>query len=177
MFAFNKECNLCKNKLQIFEDNYKCLYCKEYFCQKCSENHKKDNINNILINLYEIGYICEEHYQNYTTFCGQCKKNLCIKCVFSHYHKVDQKNIYEINKKSIEIYKNKNLNEITELDEYISCGLCFNYIFMKDFSFNNLFIHLGIWFAEKKTEKMKKKNINFISAIFMIKILKNIIVN
>lgn len=177
MSNFNKKCEKCKNKIEIFENNYKCLQCQKYFCESCADNHKQKDINNILIDLYEVGYICEEHCQRYSTFCALCKQNLCKKCVLSHFHKVDQNKIYEINQKIIEGNKNKNLNKITTFEEYISVGLSFAYIFMKDFSYNNLFIQLAIWFGEKKGRKDELNTNYFILRVLMMQILKNIIVN
>lgn len=161
MTYFNIKCEICKINIELFETNYKCLECQKYFCQSCADKHKNNNIQNVLINLYEVGYICEEHCQRYSAFCAECKQNLCKKCVISHFHRLDQKNIYQINQEALEGNKKKNLNEISNLEDYVSVGLSFNYIFMKDFSYYNFFIELAIWFFEKTKRKDERTNYKF----------------
>ena len=99
-------------------------------------------------------YICEEHCESHSSFCGLWKFNLCKICKENHVHKIDQE-IYDIKEELIEKNLKKNLSEISELKEYISVRLLFIYKYMKDFSFNNLFIRLSIWFQEK----IKRKDI------------------
>lgn len=141
-------CKSCEKKIEIYENNYKCLKCKEFFCQDCSEAHKNNDIQNILINTYEIGFICEEHLELFSTFCALCKTNLCETCKKSHPHKVGQK-IYEINENLIETNIKKDIEKSRDIYEYISTILSFNYNYMKHFSYNNLYIRTSIWFKEK----------------------------
>lgn len=147
-------CKNCNNKIEIYENNYKCLNCDKFFCNNCAYDHKKKDVKNILINIYECGYICEEHCELYSSFCGLCKLNLCKICKENHVHKIDQE-IYNIKEELIEKNLKKNLSQISALKEYILVRLSFIYKHMKDFSFNNLFIRLSIWFQEK----IKRKDI------------------
>ena len=142
------KCEYCKCVIEIYEDNYKCLNCKHFYCKDCSEYHKKEDIKNVLINVYNVGFMCEKHLQLYITFCAKCKKNLCKICKECHPHKVGQK-IYEVNEQSIDLNANKNLDELIQLDNYISTKLSIVFSYMKDFSFTNLFIQFSIWLKEK----------------------------
>ena len=154
---FQIKCEICGIIIEIYETNFKCITCKKFFCEVCAKKHNKDLIQSVLINIYEIGYICEEHLQKYTTFCGLCKQNLCHKCVNIHYHKIDKNNLYKVNTKLIKKKKNRNLNDIENPLDYIKAGLSFAYSFMKSFSYFNIFIQLSLWFIEKND---KKDNIN-----------------
>ena len=156
------KCGKCDKKIEIYENNYKCIKCNKYYCEECAVEHEKSDINNILINIYEIGYICEEHCELYSTFCGLCKQNLCKICKESHFHKVDEK-IYELKEDLIETNSNKNLNDSTTLEEYTSIKLSAIYKYMKEFSYSNLFIRLAIWFSEekKRLDEVGKKTFYF----------------
>ena len=72
-------CKDCGSKIEIYENNYKCINCQDYFCNICANKHERKSINCILICIYEIGFICNEHYRKYKAFCPFCKRNLCDK--------------------------------------------------------------------------------------------------
>ena len=84
-FNYDLKCNDCQQKLEIFKDNYKCIECNHFFCQKCAIIHEKGDVDNILIHIYEVANICEKHCELFTTFCGLCKMNLCNICKQEHY--------------------------------------------------------------------------------------------
>jgi len=89
--------NLSKNSL-IFEY---CTRCKQVICDKCKENHIKNN-NNIehsFIYNNEKYLKCLTHLQNnkYIVFCKECKMHLCRECLKSRKHLNHQKNaLYEL---------------------------------------------------------------------------------
>ena len=60
------KCNGCDSYKQIYENIYKCLMCKEFFCEKCKIVHEKVCFLCQFINLYQIGYICEKHNKLYS---------------------------------------------------------------------------------------------------------------
>ena len=157
---FKINCKNCKNKIELYEKNYKCLNCGKYFCDNCAYDHRKKDIKNVLINIYECGFICEAHCELYSSFCAVCKLNLCEICKETHVHKIDQE-IYKINEELIEKNLKKNLNEISELKEYISVRLSLIYKYMKAFFFNNLSIKLSIWFQEKIKREDKVNSSKF----------------
>ena len=157
---FILKCKKCQHKIELFETNYKCLECKELFCELCADSHKKESFNNILINIYDLGYICEEHCKKYTSFCGKCKINLCKKCQENHYHKIN-KNMYQINLKKIESIIKKE-NDVSSINDYISMNLASVYKFMENFSYTNIFIKLSIWFMEiEKRKDIEKDKFKF----------------
>ena len=50
-------------------------------CPGCKIKHDKQHK---IINFDEKNYICEKHYENYTKYCQDCRKNICIKCDIEH---------------------------------------------------------------------------------------------
>ena len=89
-FAFYQKCKICNKIIQLYENNYKCNACKNFYCNKCAKEHEKSDIKNVMTNLYELGYICEQHCELYSTSCNICQKNLCEICKESHWHKIDE---------------------------------------------------------------------------------------
>ena len=155
------KCINCEKKLEIYENNYKCIDCDEFFCENCAEGHQKIEPKNILINMYKTGYICQEHCELYTTFCALCKKNLCELCKDIHIHKVDQK-IYEINEKEIELFT-INKKETNKIDEFFLAELIAIYDWIKNCSYNNLSIRFGIWLLtqKKRIDEVNDKKFKF----------------
>jgi hypothetical protein len=110
-FDYNIKCTNCNDKIEIYKNDYKCIECAKFCCEKCAEQHQNIEAKNILINVNEIGHICENHINLYSTFCGHCKQNLCDLCREIHAHKVGQK-LYEISENTIEIKKIKKALQI-----------------------------------------------------------------
>ena len=80
----NIYCELCKmvNKSNTFNNIfYRCISCKINLCPICRTKH--DNSHNI-INYDQKGFICENHNDNYNSYCKICKINLCKFCEKNH---------------------------------------------------------------------------------------------
>ena len=159
-FNYDLKCNDCQQKIEIYRENYKCIECNHFYCQKCAIIHEKDDVDNILIPIYEAAYICEKHCELYTSFCGLCKMNLCNICKEEHFHRVDKK-IYELNITKLENNYKQNLDNISNANDFISVKLSHIFKFMSDFSYNNLFIRLPIWFMEQHLRKDEIKDNDF----------------
>ena len=159
-FNYDLKCNDCQQKLEIFKDNYKCIECNHFFCQKCAIIHEKGDVDNILIHIYEVANICEKHCELFTTFCGLCKMNLCNICKQEHFHRVDKK-VYELDNAKLEKNYKQNLDNISNINDFISIKLSHIFEFMSDFSYNNLFIKLPIWFMEENLRKDEIKDNDF----------------
>ena len=56
-------CQKCNNNIMIYEKNYICLNCKKFFCINCFDLHRKENINNVLVDIFNLGYLCNEHFE------------------------------------------------------------------------------------------------------------------
>ena len=149
LLDFNINCKGCNQRIEIYENNFKCSDCYKFFCEKCAKKHEKENIKNRFINIYEIGYICEEHYELYNSYCRFCKINLCKKCKEIHKHCVD-KSLIDIDEKLVEEYSNKDLNGINNINKFISFKLSILYKYMQNFGFKNLYIKLSIFFQQEK---------------------------
>ena len=98
------KCSICQHN-QNFEKNLPifeyCTRCKEVICDKCKENHIKNNNNNNHSFIYnnEKNLKCLIHLQNnkYIVFCKDCKIHLCKECLKSRKHLNHQKNaLYEL---------------------------------------------------------------------------------
>lgn len=80
-FCFN-----CKNQIILYKENFKCISCKNLLCRKCKIHHLKMCFSLNYIKMYEIGFKCEIHIENYIEYCFTCKKNLCRRCKIIHQH-------------------------------------------------------------------------------------------
>ena len=70
------------NKSNTFNNIfYRCISCKINLCPICRTKH--DNSHNI-INYDQKGFICENHNDNYNSYCKICKINLCKFCEKNH---------------------------------------------------------------------------------------------
>jgi len=113
----NIKCNICNNDKFLYNNNnfYICS-CGKNICKLCLENHKNENHNIIE---YDRRYIfCTYHGKEFTSYCKNCKMNLCEKCEKKHCkHKII---IYKtmINKIKIKEMESK-LNDSNEkINEY-----------------------------------------------------------
>ena len=79
-------CNICletiqKNNSNIFKY---CYDCNKVICDKCYINH---NSSHYLINYNQYNNKCNIHFnQTYTSFCNDCKVNICNECKKSKIH-------------------------------------------------------------------------------------------
>jgi len=111
-------CNECKKSGKDIEekDNIKLLMCScgKIVCQGCFENHKNKEENHSLnhynINYNDKNYFCFKHNEMYTSYCQNCKKNICNKCEEEH-NKHLIENYKKISPKDSLIEKIKNMNE------------------------------------------------------------------
>ena len=83
----NIRCHKCRDSQKNYiEDFGKCLTCSKefakYYCPKCWGEHPKSHK---VINYDEKYYYCQKHHKEennvYTSYCENCKKNLCEFCV------------------------------------------------------------------------------------------------
>ena len=65
-------CSEFKQIIVIYNNNYKCLKCKCFICNKCKKNHMENCKFCSFINLYDIGYICEGHKKKNIDSCEMC---------------------------------------------------------------------------------------------------------
>ena len=77
MNLYDLICCECKSTIKIYLDNFKCIKCKKFICNNFSKMHKNSCLLSELINLYDVGYTCEEHNKKYVDSCELCNKNLC----------------------------------------------------------------------------------------------------
>ena len=121
-----EKCSKCQSVLE--NDKYKCLKCKNVYCCYCFnlDEHIKYNINNLLLTKKR----CLIHKKDFTLYCINCKKNLCIFCAKDKIHTKenhDIKILYKIipSENEIESINNKikerkeaNKELIKSLDEW-----------------------------------------------------------
>ena len=159
------KCENCKKSIEIFEKNFNCIKCNNFYCQRCSDLHTKKDINNILINIYELGYICREHCKLYTTYCKICGLNICDICKDIHEHKLD-KIALKLNNELLEKNASKKLNDIKDINEYLLARLSLIYKDMNNFSYINFTIIAAIFFRKKKNRVYENNVEDFYFAKF-----------
>ena len=172
-------CNICNKNIQ--KNNNKCFKycydCKKIICYNCYMNH---NFNHKIINQNEYNNKCPNHFnQINTSFCTDCKINICDQCKKSKMHtKHNKYDFIEIEPTEDEIaqindfclkFKN-NLNkieisgkkEIQEIIEFKNKRILSIYKFFqaknkKAKEENILKINKNLQIFEKKKEELKKK--------------------
>ena len=108
------KCDICKlNSKSTSYDNvfYKCNTCNKNICPLCKTYHDKEHK---LINYEDKYYICNMHDENYTSYCEECKINICTSCDRHKNHK--RINFLDIlpNKNDL-IKKMKSLNNFVKM--------------------------------------------------------------
>ena len=128
------KCNICNqnNKKDILNNQFfQCLTCNKSICIFCNSKHDK---NHKIIDYDKKNYICKKHNNKYTSYCNECKINICNQGENEHesHRVVNFKNIMEnkneimkamVNfKQKIDILKN-NINEIINMLNKVSQNL------------------------------------------------------
>ena len=76
-------CDECKNnKAMVFKNEFFFCSCVFALCPSCQINHRKKR--HIVYNYEKKNYWCVEHNENFTSYCLDCKYNLCLKCELKH---------------------------------------------------------------------------------------------
>ena len=143
-------CCECKKIIKIYCDNYKCIKCKLFVCELCSDKHYKSCYTTELINLYDVGYVCEMHNKKYIDTCDLCNKNLCEKCKSYHYHIVKEQNHIVLDEELLK--KSINMNQLTKVKNYTKYHLLNRYNYMNKFNLKNIKIPKSLHFMVNKTE-------------------------
>ena len=133
-FQYNYKCVECDQKIILYKQNYKCTKCKKFLCSKCLNKHCDNCLSLRFIKLYEVGYRCEIHNNNFIYYCTFCHKSLCKFCKDIHPHKIENiKDIYLTTKDlydSLEILKGKYKNQIDSIKYRLS------YSYINDRNYN-----------------------------------------
>ena len=83
-------CDNCKVKNKGNVNNnefFRCINCKSNLCPLCRSVH---NMSHSIINYDYKNCICEVHGEPYTSYCKQCKKDICMNCDEEHEnHEID----------------------------------------------------------------------------------------
>ena len=130
-------CQNCNKANKTNSDNnifYACLNCNQILCELCKSNHDK---NHNIIEDDKKFFICQLHYEIYTSYCFDCKKDICLLCEMNHKGhkfdsfggmlpdmmkiKVDENTFYskkEALKNDIRDIINKLYNLINSIDDY-----------------------------------------------------------
>ena len=116
-----QKCN--RTQKSDIKEFYKCLKCSEtfkkavYYCNDHSKTHAENLMNEHKIIKYsEKNYICSIHYNEFTSYCTECKYDLCNKCEKNHFEKKHK--IYKYDDIIPKVKKIK--NELEELNKKIA---------------------------------------------------------
>ena len=80
----NIKCEDCKKSNKNISYNnifYRCFQCKKNLCPLCKSSH--DQTHNI-IEYDEKYFLCNKHYESYTWYCNDCKKDNCLTYEIEH---------------------------------------------------------------------------------------------
>ena len=144
---FAIKCQNCKVNLEMFESNFICFQCDKFFCGKCSEEHKSQCIKFILCKLFKCSFVCREHNKNFISICSICEKNLCESCKNVHYHRIPDKDYYDI-KNIVDENKNSVSNKSgTNPKNSILKRLIQSYEFFQNYYMIPYFFRQSIYFA------------------------------
>ena len=78
------KCQDCKktDKTKTYKNQFLiCFTCKIYLCPLCRESHDKSH-NCIDFELRH--FICNLHFESYSSYCKDCKKDICLYCEKEH---------------------------------------------------------------------------------------------
>ena len=78
-----------KNKSKKNIQNNKFFFCRdcyEYFCYNCHIEHSNESKEHIMIDADKLTSMCLFHNEKFSSYCMNCKKNLCMKCVVEKEH-------------------------------------------------------------------------------------------
>ena len=119
--------NICFNckKQNNIENLYKCLTCKNVYCNECYKDIMSKQIHK-LIELIKFDITCHFHIKKYIKYCFRCNQNLCNYCSNNHKnHNIGDlsekiyENKYEKLRKNINLYEKKISEIIKKKDEII----------------------------------------------------------
>jgi len=77
-------CDQCKKikKSETFENRFFiCYSCNKFLCPLCKNEHNKEHH---LIDYEQKDFICNKHYESYTSYCNKCKNDICVLCLKEH---------------------------------------------------------------------------------------------
>ena len=141
------KCQICNRKLEMYERNFICFQCVNFFCEKCSQLHKNECPQFSLCELYKCGFYCRDHNKKYISICSICEKNLCEICKNIHYHRIPHKEYYSI-QKIVDANKNMSSKENKEDPKsYILKGLISSYEFFQNYYMIPLFFRQSIFYS------------------------------
>ena len=127
---FKINCNECNSDNKV--NSFFCSKCNKFICKECCIKHSDTN-KHIIMNNDKFDSICIIHSNTFSSYCLNCKANLCVYCIKEHKeHKIIfLENIImtenEINEFMNKINKIKNItnkiediknNIIKELDKF-----------------------------------------------------------
>ena len=194
---FSINCKSCKANLEMYERNFTCFQCDNFFCGNCCEKHKKDCLKFKFCKHYQCGFVCREHNKDYISICSICEKNLCELCKNVHFHRVPDKDYYLINdiinnNKTIVSNEEENDEKKNILKLLISSYKFFENFFVvpyffrqsiyfsvndkyliineSDFFFKSFYNNEFIAYYSKLIEQMKNGNMNAINIMKEIKV-------
>ena len=77
------QCDECKTSKAIaYNNNFFICSCGLVLCPTCQMDHRK--IKHIIYNYEKKNYWCIEHNEKFTSYCLDCKYDLCLKCELRH---------------------------------------------------------------------------------------------
>ena len=102
------KCDICKNNKHLYKDNFYLCSCKKWICELFNIGHSNKNHN---LCIFSKRYsVCINHLIDYSSYCSQCKSNLCQECEKEEAHQ-NHKNKIISYRKEMEKLNDKVLKE------------------------------------------------------------------
>ena len=142
------ECGHKNDELAIYEQKDYCLSCKKYIekYKECEDNH------HYIISKNNLCFYCKTHFEKYNSYCDECDKNICDKCICTH-ENIKTSYVYYFSFKQIqELFNTYDeaehyINSIFSLDCNKKIGKIFNnYYYIYEYFYNKSFFHINIIF-------------------------------
>ena len=77
----NTTCNICKQKILLKKEIYKCLVCKKEIYPSFKSDHE---IEHKIVDFVSKNYRCNNHKDSIISYCNKCKIKLCQSCELDH---------------------------------------------------------------------------------------------
>ena len=164
-------CDICHTSKSDTDENkfFLCIKCKQKLCPNCEPKH--DGSHKDYIKDYEENqFYCPIHYDEYTCFCNDCKKDLCNLCQKDHEkHKLIT---YDSIMPDLDILLTE---ELKDTREYINkLKMTINGMIYQLNNLNkNLDIYFDIYYNIVSNLDKKKRNYFLIKNVNNIKLFNN----
>ena len=160
--------HISKSEIDDFKF-YICNQCKKSLCPNCNDIHDKSH-KDCIKDYEENKFLCKEHYIKYSSYCEDCKKDICSLCIIAHEnHKLTA---YQTIIRELDIIKDKELKDTKE-KIYQLKTIVNDMIYQLNIFNKNLKTYFEIYDNIISSFYNKEKNYKILRNIMYIKLYNN----